>query len=270
MTPARGRRTGRDVAHRPRGLIGGASPRPSWLYRFLRRFFGLVVALLFDVRVDGHHNLPATNSGRPAGGWICVGLPHRTWVEFFVFLAVLPAEPRLIMLGDGRTMFGSAWRRALMRRVGGVVPVWRGGGAEQFEAHVDAARRTIAAGAVFGLFPEVGRAARPPALRRVSTGVAYFALRSGAPIVPIIFGGTHELYLRRRIEVRVLPPIELPLEPPAPGTGAEKAAADRLMGDLLERVVAEAVAAHEAAEPALGTRRIARWLTGPYPPPDPD
>ncbi|MDQ3937947.1 MAG: hypothetical protein M3253_04620, partial [Chloroflexota bacterium] len=80
---------------------------------------GTVVRVLFRVDVRGLHNLPRAPDGTITGGWIACGVPHRTWVEFFVFLVVLPAEPRLIMLGDGPTMFRSAWRRFVMRRVGG-------------------------------------------------------------------------------------------------------------------------------------------------------
>ncbi|HUG48129.1 MAG TPA: 1-acyl-sn-glycerol-3-phosphate acyltransferase [Candidatus Limnocylindria bacterium] len=253
-----------DVAERPRGLIGSPSPRPSVLYRLLRRLFRRLIWSLFRVEVSGLQHLPRAD-GRPAGGWIAVGLPHRTWVEFFIFVPLLPAEPRLIMLGDGPTMFGSAWRRALMRRVGGVVPVWRGSAGREFEAHGAAAKAAIRAGAVFGLFPEVGRVARPPALRRVSPSVAYFALRTGAPIVPFVFGGTHQLWLRRRIVVRVLPPLEPPAEPPpSAGSPAERAAADELLARLLAAVEPVAAEVHAAAEPPPGTRKPWRWLTGPY------
>ncbi|CAN5797799.1 hypothetical protein BH24CHL6_BH24CHL6_06800 [soil metagenome] len=261
MAAGRADRGGRQL----RGLVGGLSTRPTLLYRSLRRFFGLLVRLLFRVNISGLDNLPRRPDGRPAGGWIAVGLPHRTWVEFFIFLPLLPAEPRLIMLGDGPTMFGSAWRRALLRRVGGVVPVWAGSGRRDFASHAEVAQRAISAGAVFGLFPEVGRAARPPALRRVSSSVAYFALRTGAPIVPIVFGGTHELFLHRRIEVLVLPPLVPPAHAPAAGSTAERAAADALLARLLALVEPSAAETHSAAEPAIGTPKRWRWLTGPYP-----
>ena len=231
----------------------------------LRLLFGGLTGTLFRVHVSGQENLPRDHAGKPMGGWIAVGLPHRTWVEFFVFAPLLPAEPRLIMLGDGPTMFGSAWRRALLRRVGGVVPVWRGSGGPEFESHTAAAQAAIHAGAVFGLFPEVGGAARPPRLRRVSPAVAYFSLRTGAPIVLVIFGGTDELWLRRRVEVRVLPPISPPADAPTPGTPAERGAADELLARLLAAAEPAAGEAHAAAEPPTGARRRWRWLTGPYP-----
>ena len=43
--------------------------------------------------------------------------------------------------------------------------------------------------------------------RPLAPGIGYFGLRSGAPIVPLVFGGTHELYRGRRIQMRVLPAV---------------------------------------------------------------
>jgi 1-acyl-sn-glycerol-3-phosphate acyltransferase len=249
----------------PRGLLGGASPRAGAPYRLFRLLFILIGRALFRVRVGGLENLPRTADGRPAGGWIAAGLPHRTWFEPPALVALLPASPRVIMLADGPVMFKSWWRRFLIRRVGGVVPIWSRSSAQDFEAHVDAAQQAIRAGAVFALLPEVGPPRRPPALRRLSSGVAYFALRTGAPILPIVFGGTHELYLRRRIEVHLLPAIDPPTPAPARGSAGERTAADALMARLQAAVEPVAASAYRSAEPASGSRKTWRWLTGRYP-----
>ena len=174
-------------------------------------------------------------------------------------LFLLPARPRLVMLADGPTIWRSWWRRFLVNRVGGVVPVWPGSAGDAFEAHLDAATRTIRAGAVFTLFPEVGPATRPPGLRRLSRALAHFARRTGAPVLPVVFGGTHELFLRRRIDVRILPAID----PPAADAGREGISA--WMAEVSERVAPAALAAHLAAESGPAQRKRWRWLTGPYP-----
>lgn len=243
---------------RPSGLIGRATDRPGLLYRFFRLLFAVCGRLLFRVEVHGLENLPRGLDGRPAGGWICCGLPHRTWAEPLVLMFALPARPRIVMLGEGPTIFRSAWQAFLIRRVGGVIPVWRGSGASGFEEVVAAVRQVVAAGAVFAIFPEVGPPARPPEFRRLSPGVARMAQHAGAPIVPVVFGGTHELYLRRRIVMHILPAIEPPAE-------SGRAAALALMSELLERTSPAAAEAHRAAEADPPRLRIGRWLTGPFP-----
>ena len=56
---------------------------------------------------------------------------------------------------------------------------------------------------------------------RIAPGIGYFGLRSGAPIVPMVFGGTHELYRGRRIQhARPAAPSAPPTWPPRPRSRA--------------------------------------------------
>ncbi|CAN5757252.1 hypothetical protein BH23CHL7_BH23CHL7_09950 [soil metagenome] len=249
----------RDRSGQPSGLIGRPTSRPGVLYRCLRGLCGLVGRLLFRVELRGLEHLPRTADGRPVGGWIACGLPHRTWVEPFVLFFSLPAEPRIVMLGEGQAMFRSRWRAFLVRRVGGVVPVWPGSGPGGVETAIDGVCLALRAGAVFAIFPEVGPASRPPVLRHVSPGVARMAQRAGADVVPVVFGGSDDLYLRRRIVVRFLPPIS----PPPPGAG--RANIDAYVADLLALVQAAADEAHRHALAGSPRRRLWRWLHGPFP-----
>jgi 1-acyl-sn-glycerol-3-phosphate acyltransferase len=259
------------TADRPVGLVGPLSPRASPLYRVLllavrglgRGLFG------FTTEVVGAELLPRDAAGAPAGGWIAAGLPHRTWVDPFVLADNLPLEPRLVFFGDGPAIFRSRWRRWVFRRLGGVIPIWPGGGRQAVDAHLAAAGEAFEAGTVLCLFPETGPATPPGTARPLGLGLAYFALRTGAPIVPIVLGGTHELYRRRRFRMEVLPATTarelggLPPDSvlPAPWSPAERAAAHRIVATLHARTAAPIAAAHLATEPARGTRKRWRWLT---------
>jgi 1-acyl-sn-glycerol-3-phosphate acyltransferase len=256
---------------RPVGMLGTPSARASSFYRGLllvargigRGLFG------FRTQVMGRGNLPTDDSGAPAGGWIAAGMPHRTWVDPFVVADNLPTEPHLVFFGDGRTIFRSWWRRFLVRRVGGVIPIWPGGGRIAVDAHLAAAGQALAAGAVLCLFPETGPATPPGTARRFGLGVAYFALRTGAPVVPIVLGGTHELYRGRRFQMRILPAVtgrELAgLAPgsrlPEPWSTAERAAAHRFVAALHAATADPIAASHRATEPPSGRRKQWRWLT---------
>jgi 1-acyl-sn-glycerol-3-phosphate acyltransferase len=254
----------------PAGLIGDASPRAGVAYRALRLLWRVAAAALgFRVVVEGLENLPRRPDGRRGGGWIAAGLPHRTWIDPFVVWFVLPAEPRLVFFGDARTMARSPLRRWVARRVGGILPIPSSGGPRAFATHVAAAGDVLRAGAVFCLFPESGFPVPVGTARPIVAGLGYIALRADAPIVPIVIGGNHELFLGRRIVVRVLPlvrPRELaglgrddPL--PAPGGREERTAAHRLV-EAFHAGTAEAVlAAHLAAEPPPGHRKRGLGLT---------
>ncbi len=254
----------------PAGLIGSASPRAGVPYRLLRRLWRLVGALLgLRIVVLGREHLPVTAGGRPAGGWIAAGLPHRTWIDPFLVWAVLPAEPRLVFFGDARTMARSPLRRWVVRRVGGILPIPSHGGPRAFATHVAAAGEVLRGGAVFCLFPEYGAPAPAGEARAVAAGLGYIALRSAAPIVPIVIGGNHELFFGRRIVVRILPPMGAgdldglaPVDTKsAPGSREERAAAHRIAAGLRSATADAVAAAHLAAEPRPGTRKRGLWLT---------
>jgi 1-acyl-sn-glycerol-3-phosphate acyltransferase len=223
----------------------------------------------FRTEVVGVDLLPGDARGEPAGGWIAAGLPHRTWVDPFVVADNLPVEPRLIFFGDGRAMFRSRWRRFVFRTIGGVIPIWPGGGRASVDGHLAAADAALAAGAVLCLFPETGPATPPGTARPLGLGVAYFALRTGAPIVPIVLGGTHELYRGRRFRLEVLPPVtarELAgmvdnTALPEPWTRAEREAAHRIAANLHALTADSIATAHLATVLPPGARKRWRWLT---------
>jgi 1-acyl-sn-glycerol-3-phosphate acyltransferase len=259
----------------PAGLVGEASPRAGIVYRLLRVLWGLVaVGLGLRIRVEGREHLPRDAAGRPAGGWIAAGVPHRTWIDPFLPWIALPAEPRLVFFGDARTMARSPLRRWVIRRVGGILPIPSHGGARAFAIHLAAAARVLDAGAVFCLFPEFGPPSPPDASRPIAAGLGYVALRSGAPIVPIVIGGNHELFWGRRIVVRILPALDPVAEAGtdgapagaaapayAPGSREERDAAHRL-AERFRAACAPAIAeAWRAAEPRAGARKRGLWLT---------
>jgi 1-acyl-sn-glycerol-3-phosphate acyltransferase len=235
------------------------------------RVVRLVGRGVFGFRTDvvGADLLPLDRNGHPAGGWIAAGLPHRTWVDPFVVADNLPLEPRLVFFGDGRAIFRSRWRRLVFRMIGGVIPIWPGGGRAAVDAHLLAAGAAIGAGAVLCLFPETGPATPPGTARPLGTGVAYFALRTGARVVPIVLGGTHELYRGRRFRLQVMPPMtarelagmgdDAPL--PEQWTAAERQLAHRIVLRLHDLTAEPIATAHTSTEPPPGSSKRWRWLT---------
>ena len=257
----------------PPGLIGEASPRAGVAYRLLRLAWHVAAFLLrFDVEVSGLEHLPRGADGRPAGGWIAAGLPHRTWIDPFLPWGWLPAEPRLVFFGDSRTMARSPFRRWVVRRVGGILPIPSHGGPRSFATHLAAAGEVLRAGAVFCLFPESGFPVPGGTARQISPGIGYVALRSGAPIVPVVIGGNDPLYLGRRIVMRVGEPLAwwdlaaldgepVPEAVPEPGSGEERRLARRVAAGFHACTAAAVMRAHEDTEPPPGARLRGTRLT---------
>jgi 1-acyl-sn-glycerol-3-phosphate acyltransferase len=173
--------------------------RASVLYRACRLLARAVLfgAFRFRVETSGQQHLPE-------GGYLLVGAVHRGWMDPFLIQHALPPEPRVWFLGSGPSAFTSRWREALLHRLGGMLPVWRGGvGIDQ---HVAAARAVLRNGGVFVLMPEGGISGPPDRPAPFRFGSALICLRTEAPIVPFAIAGSDQLYLGRRMATRVLAP----------------------------------------------------------------
>jgi 1-acyl-sn-glycerol-3-phosphate acyltransferase len=259
----------------PAGLVGSASPRAGVAYRLLRATWrAAAFALRFHVEVEGLEHLPRTPDGLGAGGWIAAGLPHRSWIDPFLLWMVLPAEPRLVFFGDARTMARSPFRRWVIRRVGGILPIPSHGGPRAFATHLAAAGQVVSSGAVFCLFPESGLPVPPGTARPIAAGLGYIALRTGAPIVPVIIGGNDLLFVGRRLVVRVLAPatwpawaaatdlvVDVPATPPRAGSTEERQLAHRIAEGFRAATAEDVLAAHERVLPPPGARLRGTRLT---------
>jgi 1-acyl-sn-glycerol-3-phosphate acyltransferase len=237
--------------------------RASLLYRLARLLARLVLFGVFRFRIEtsGQENLPK-------GGYLLVAAAHRGWMDPFVAMHALPTEPRCWFLGSGPSTFTSRWREWLIRRLGGLLPVWRGG--LGVESHVRSARAVVDAGAVFVQMPEGTVNGPPGKLGPFRPGAALIALRTGAPIVPLAMAGTEELYIGRRMASRVLPPTSArdllkgtwDGTPPEPESREELEFAKRAsaaLAALLEPVVEEL---HPGTvDPPDRPRRLRRRLT---------
>ena len=173
--------------------------RASLLYRLLRlvaRFLAFGV-FRFRIETSGQEHLP------PGGGYLLVGAAHRGWMDPFVVMHALPAEPRAWFLGSGPSTFTARWREVLVHRLGGLLPVWRGG--LGIDGHVASARAVLANGGVFVQMPEGTVSGPPGRIGPFRPGAMLIAIRTGAPVVPLVLAGTEELYLGKHMASRVLP-----------------------------------------------------------------
>jgi hypothetical protein len=207
----------------------------SLLYRAVRLVARFVIFGLFRFRIE--------TSGRehlPRGGYLLVGAAHRGWMDPFVVAHALPTEPRVWFLGSGPSTFTTRWREALIHRLGGLLPVWRGG--IGVDVHVAAARAVIANGGVLAQMPEGTVSGPPGRIGPFRPGWALIALRTRAPIVPFAMAGTEELYIGRRMASRILPATTVGDLLGASWDGAAPEEGSRAELDLAKRL-SEALAA---------------------------
>ncbi len=238
--------------------------RASFLYRILRLVARFVIFVVFRFRIEtsGRELLPHR------GGYLLIGAAHRGWMDPFVVMHAIPAEPRAWFLGSGPSTFTSRWRERLIHRLGGLLPVWRGG--LGVEGHVASARAVVGNDGVFVQMPEGTVSGPPGRLGPFRPGAALIAIRTGAPIVPLAMTGTEELYIGRRMASKVLAPTSarallgdaLGGVPPEEGSREELELAKTLSDRLAALLGPEVEAMHPLTmDPPDHPRRLRKRLT---------
>ena len=209
-------------------------PRVDCLYRL-----GLLLARVFlptfgSIRVTGRENVP------PAGPLI-IAANHQSNADPPVLVY---AVPRPLNFMAKRDLFVNPVVGWFLRALH-VYPVDRDG------RDVDALRwalRMLAGGETLLIFPEGTRS--PGALSEASDGLAYLALSSGAPVLPIAIAGTERIRGMLRIPFhfqRISVAIGEPFAPPPPAGRIERAALKDATREIMERVAALLPPSHRGA-----------------------
>jgi len=128
---------------------------------------------LLSLQVEGTQHVPD-------GGPVILAGNHSGILDGPLVYFVSPRPCRLLTKAE---VFVGPWARPCGWL--GLIPVHRG---QADRAALQAGLAELAAGGVLGVFPEGTRGTG--ALDSVADGVAYLALRSGAPVVPIAVTGT--------------------------------------------------------------------------------
>ncbi len=220
------------------------SDLPAWnrtaRYYSSRLVISLLMRILFRLQVEGRANLP--------GGPAVYCFNHLNWTDPFLLYATLPLRPRLYFFGPREDDLRVGARNRLMFWTATPVPFKPD--KNDLLATTRRVEAVFHAGGVLAIAGEGRIHVGERALLPLQDGPAYFAIRSGVPLVPVALNGLSWLGFRRRLRVRIGRPI-------APGGRATREAIADLTsatGDALLALVAD-------AEDPRPPGRFGRWLT---------
>jgi 1-acyl-sn-glycerol-3-phosphate acyltransferase len=230
----------RDVppARDPRGCLVPAAARPLLRDRIARVIIRLLLALFFRIRVDGRERIP---TGRPL---ICAA-NHHSWLDPFLLLTILPLAPRRYAIGNASAV-SSAWRRVIAP-FHTFIPLDRA----RPQAAIHAMEDILERGNTLIIFPEGGTGPGDGRVRPLQSGTAYLAQRTGYPILTVGITGSHDLWWRKRVTVRIGPAID----PARYVEGTARARRSALLADLRAHIQALLVRerAHHGPKPLRKT-----------------
>ncbi len=226
-----------------RGRLPG--PAVSPIRRTIRYWLARLVASIVSrgylrVRLVGRERLP------PGAAIYCFN--HMSWVDPFVLMATLPFRPRLWFFGPKEEDMAVGGRNRIMSWTGTTIP-YKPGKNDLLEATRRVAA-VIESGGVVAIAGEGRIHVRESELLPLSEGAAYFAMRSGVPLVPVAIHGTSWLRLGGRITVEIGEPVA------TAGRPSREAVADATL-----RLTAALGAMVANAPDVTRPGRFGRWVT---------
>ncbi len=219
--------------------VPGMRPRrfPYW---FVTVGIRIIVGTYLRVRTEGRERLP--------DGPAILCFSHQSWLDPFVLVAALPARPDLQFFGPREADMSVGARNRLITWSGRAVPF------NPERTNLLTATRSVDAvlktGARLAIAPEGRIHAGERSLLPLNEGVAYFALRSGVPIVPIALVGIGWVRLGRTVRVRIGDPIMPAARPTRDAVAELTTAVEVALRDLVKDAV---------DQPAPGP--VGRWIT---------
>lgn len=206
------------------------------LYEIAKPVVMAVVRVLWNPTISGTEHIPDR-------GPVILASNHQAYSD----TVFLPGQVRrsVHFLGksdifDGRSPVHRL-AAAIMRGIR-VMPVDRSGGSAS-QAAIEAGLAVLAGGNVLGIYPE-GTRSPDGRLYRGKTGVARFALATGAPVVPVAMLGAFEAqgarkyfpHRRPRIRAVIGPPVDVQAVLDAQGDATEaellRAVTDQVMNSI--------------------------------------
>lgn len=212
----------------------GAAPvrRMGATYAFGRVVVAPLARLIYRPHVEGRANVPRH-------GPVIFASNHLSFIDS---VAIPVAAPRPVhFLAKSSYFEGSGvggWVSKQFFTAIGAIPVRRGAGQAALDA-LDQQRALLDNGKAVALYPE-GTRSLDGRLYKGRTGVAFLALQTGAPVVPVGLIGTDRVMpvgaklpvLNERVTVRFGQPLDLSHHGPASSGRARRLATDEIMSAI--------------------------------------
>jgi 1-acyl-sn-glycerol-3-phosphate acyltransferase len=183
---------GDEMVHLQQGVASTA----RWYIKAFRLLIRGLFRVFFRIRVVGLENVPSTPC------IVCAN--HLGWTDPFIVLLFSPVEPRIYILGEREVKQISTFRTTVINRLQIMVDLDRNKPREALRIMEDVLKR----GGSLLIFPEGRLGKEEGVLQELQNGAAHLSVYAGVPLLPVGLTGTSELWLRRRLVMRIGGPID--------------------------------------------------------------
>lgn len=211
----------------------GETPRHAgFTYALGRAVIAPLARLIYRPRVEGRDRVPTD-------GPVIFASNHLSFIDSIAIPVAAPRPVHFLAKSsyfEGRGLAGAV-KKSFFHAIG-AIPVRRGAGQAALDA-LDQQRRLLDEGLAVALYPE-GTRSTDGRLYKGRTGVAFLALQTGAPVVPVGLIGTDKVMpkgaklpsMTQRITVRFGDPIDVSVHGAANSGKARRLATDEIMAGI--------------------------------------
>ncbi|WP_203135797.1 lysophospholipid acyltransferase family protein [Microbacterium sp. JZ31] len=207
--------------------------RPSWFYTVGRLALAPLARAIYRPHVEGKAHIPRDGS-------VIFASNHLSFIDSIAIpVAVAPRPVHFLAKSSYFEGTGfKGWLSKSLFTAVGAIPVRRGAGQAALDA-LDQQRQILETGAAVALYPE-GTRSLDGRLYKGRTGVAFLALQTGAPVVPVGLTGTDRVMpvgakfpsTKERVTIRFGAPLDLSHHGPASSGKARRTATDEIMAAI--------------------------------------
>ncbi|WP_440711571.1 lysophospholipid acyltransferase family protein [Herbiconiux sp. YIM B11900] len=218
-----------------------------------------IARVLYRPTVQGRENVPRT-------GPVLFASNHLSFIDSVVITLIAPRDVRFLAKSEYFTGEGAKGRlsKTFFESIGAIAVDRASNSAAQDS--LERGREVLEEGGAFAIYPE-GTRSRDGRLYRGRTGVAWLALTTGSPIVPVALTGTEEL-LPVDAKVPRVRPVTIrfgePIKPAAYGEASSARARRKLTDDVMAAIGAmsgqELAGAYNEPPAANVVERVRRAL----------
>jgi len=185
--PAQAAKLAMSTQTKPQKNLYEPYSMPMILWRLIRMLVRLIFAIIYDVRIAGHQNMPEK-------GPIIIASNHLSWTDVPLIPAYL--KPKVVYMAKEEAFKGmTGW----LVRFFGAFPVRRG---EADRQSLRAAEQQLKAGRILVIFPE-GTRSKVQSLGQAHAGLGMIALRAGIPVVPVAITGSENAFKKFRPRITI-------------------------------------------------------------------
>jgi 1-acyl-sn-glycerol-3-phosphate acyltransferase len=171
-----------------------SAARAKWYVKGARVIVRALFRVFFQIRVVGLENVPRTP--------VIVCANHLGWTDPFLVLLFFPVEPRIYVLGlhPGRI---SKFRAVVVDALQVIVALER----DKPRQALRLSEQILERGGSLLIFPEGKLGKQEGTISELQQGAAHMSVVTDTPLLPAGLTGTSELWLRRKLIMRIGKPI---------------------------------------------------------------